>query len=131
MQQARWYFNPCLFHRLIYLSGWTYSGAKVMEVFNPEQDTMLAVQIPLPDNKNCCVYVDNELLVLHAASFIVKFEMGQDGQLKQHSQTTVSVGNKIQNSQPVIDPAHRVFFFIQSGKCFQVNMDTGVQISSI
>ena len=102
-----------------------------MEVFNPEQDTMLAVQIPLPDNKNCCVYVDNELLVLHAATFIVKFEMGENGQLKQHSQTTVGVVDKYQSSQPVIDPARRVFFFIQGGKCFQVNMDYGVQISSL
>ena len=78
MREARGYFNPCLFSGIIYLCG---RGSQVMEAFSPERDDFLRnVQVPVPENEYCCLYVDNDLLVLHQKSYIVKFAAGQEGQ---------------------------------------------------
>lgn len=131
MQQARGHFNPCLFNTLLYLSGRTQSGAQAMEVFSPDHDTLLPLQIPLPENHHCCVFVYNELLVLHSNKYVVKFEAAQDGQLRQRSQVQTSGVNKWQNSQPVVDRTRGVVYLVQAGKCLQVQMETGARIASI
>ena len=126
MQQPRVYFNPCLFNAFVYLS-----GAQVMEVFSPEHDTMLPVQIPLPEVNECCVYVDKDLLVLHSKTYIVKFEAGQNGQLRQRSKLQVPAVDKWSNSQPVVDRTRGVFSFVYDGKCVQVELETGKGLGSI
>ena len=130
MQQRRYCFNPCLFNGLVYLSGYTDSTAPMMEVFSPVDDSMLPLQFPLPANNNCIAYVDREILVLHSKSFILKFEVGQDGQLRQTSHTQVDVVGKFQNSHPVISKSRGVFFFIQKGLCIQASMETGAIVAS-
>ena len=133
MQQPRAAFNPCLFQGFIYLSGFTGSGSACdMEVFSPEHDSFLPFQIPLPENHNCCVYVDSDLLVLHSYSFLVKFEAGENGQLRECGQ--IQVPNKVvkyQNSQTVVNKAKGVFCILQSGQCLQFSMETGLLVARI
>jgi len=127
MKEARFNFNPCLFSGIIYLCGATSSGAAVMEAFSPESDTFLLVQIPVPESNVCCLYADNDLLVVNTAAFIVKFAVGQNGQLVQRSQVQSPSVQKYQNSQPVVDKTNGVFFTTYNGQCLRFNMETGVQ----
>ena len=128
MKEARYCFNPCLFSGIIYLCG-NYS--QVMEAFSPERDDFLRdVQVPVPENHYCCLYVDNDLLVLHQKSYIVKFaagQEGQEGQLDKRSEVRSPAVDKLQNCQPVVDKASGVFFITYNGKCLCFNMETGVQ----
>ena len=102
-----------------------------MEVFSPERDILLPVLIPLPESRGCCVYVDKDLLVLHSSKYIVKFEAGPNGQLRQLSQKQVpEVLNKLQNSQPVVDRVNGVFYFVDE-MCVQVEIETGKWVSRI
>ena len=130
MQYARYAFNPCVFRGLIYLSG--ACDARVMEVFSPHQYT-LPVTLLLPEKSStCCVYVDQDLLVLHSEKYIVKFEAGPNGQLRQVSQQQVPKGLKWQNSQqPVVDRTRGVFFIAIKSKCIKVSMETGEKVRKI
>ena len=129
MRAARSHFNPCLFGGIVYLCGY---NSTIMEAFAPETDTFLPnVQIPVPENCNCCLYVDNDLLVLHQKSCIVKFAAGEGGQLVKRSQVTPPDVSKGQCSQPVVDKARGLYFIIYDGKCVCFNMETGVQGPSV
>ena len=129
MKEARSRFNPCLFGGIVYLCG---NNSTIMEAFAPETDTFLPnVQIPVPQNHYCCLYVDNDLLVVNIASFIVKFAAGEGGQLVKRSQVATPGISKEQCSQPVVDKARGLYFIIQSGTCVCFNMETGVQGPSV
>jgi len=84
------------------------------------------VQIPVPENANSCLYADNDLLVVNTAAFIVKFAVGQNGQLVQRSQVQSPNVQKIQNSQPVVDKAGGVYFITYNGQCKRFNLETVV-----
>ena len=122
MREARGSFNPCMFGSLIYLCGYK---SQIMEAFAPETDTFQPVQIPVPENIGCCLYVDNDLLVLHRKSYILKFAAGQGGQLDKRSEIRSQECSKWQNSQPVVDKANGLFFISREGKCLCFNMETG------
>ena len=83
------------------------------------------MQIPVPENNVCCLYADNDLLVVNTAVFIVKFAVGQNGQLVQRSQVQSPNVQKIQNSQPVVDKAGGVYFITYNGQCKRFNLETG------
>lgn len=102
-----------------------------MEAFSPETDKFLPVQIPVPENSYPCLYVDNNLLVVHFSSYILKYAMGPDRQLIKQSEIRSPNVHKYQNSQPVIDKVQGLFFIIQGGPCLRFNMETGVQSPNI
>jgi len=110
----------------------TRNYSTIMEAFAPETDTFLPnVQIPVPENHYCCLYVDNDLLVLHQNSCIVKFAAGEGGQLVKRSQVASPVVEKWQNSQTVLDKARGLYFINQKGACVCFNMETGAQGPSV
>ena len=128
MKEARSCFNPCLFYGIIYLCG---CGSTIMEAFSPETDTFLPVQIPVPSTSNCCSYVDDDQLVLHMTSSILKFAAGQGGQLVKRSEIGSPGVHKYQNSQPVVNKASGLYFITWNGSCLRFNMETGAQGPSI
>ena len=102
-----------------------------MEAFSPDSDTFLPLNITVPENTNCCLYVDNNLLVVNSVSFILKYAVGPGGQLVEQSRVNSPGVNKHQNSQPVVDRTQGLYFIIQGGQCLRFNMQTGVQSPSI
>ena len=95
-----------------------------MEAFAPQTDTFLPVPLTLlPDNSACCLYVHNDLLVLHLKSCIVKFAV-ERGQLVKRSEFQSPALSKYQNSQPVVASGH--VYMVWQGKCVCFNMETGV-----
>ena len=127
MQHPRGSFNPCFFLAWIYLSG----TAGVMEVFSPARDTLLPVQIRLPDSSSHCVYVDRDVLVLHSERCIVRLQAAGDGQLRQLTVVQGPEVSKWQNSQPVVDTVRGVVVFVQFGDCVQVDMETGEEVDRV
>lgn len=61
MRESRAEFNPCMLFGIVYLCG---EGSFIMEAFNPETETFLPLQVTLPEDFACCLYVHNHLLVL-------------------------------------------------------------------
>ena len=120
MNQTRAYFNPCLFGRLIYLFG---VGSSTMEAFTPETDTFLPVNIRLSvESSSCCMYVHNELLVVHQKSYIMKFAV-EGGQLVKRSEVKTLDVCKDQSSHPVVVSGH--VYMVQWERCVRFKMETG------
>ena len=97
-----------------------------MEAFSPDSDTFLApLNITLPEESACCLYVDNNLLVVNSYEYILKYAVGPGGQLVEQSRVNTPAVRKTQNSQPVVDRAQGLYFMVNKGKCVGVNMQTG------
>jgi len=122
MNQTRWNFNPCLFGHLIYLCGFSTT----MEAFAPQTDTFLPVPLTLPGTLSCCLYVHNDLLVVHQYCYIVKFAV-EGGQLVKRSEVESQEVEKAQNSQPVV--AGGVVYMVWADKCVRFFMETGSRVA--
>ena len=96
-----------------------------MEAFAPQTDTLLPVPLTLPINTACCLYVHNDLLVVHQNDYIVKFAL-EGGQLVKHSEVKCPAVWKGQNSQPVV--ADGVVYMVQWGNCVRLDMETGAEL---
>ena len=122
MNEARSFFNPCLFGHLIYL----YGTSTTMEAFAPQTDTFLppltVPQQSILSSFGCCLYVHNDLLVVHQLDYIVKFAV-EGGQLVKRSEVQCPAEYKEQNSQPVV--AGGVVYMVFAGKCVRLDMETG------
>ena len=127
MNEARWYFNPCLFGGIIYLCGYS----KTMEAFSPESDTFLPVRFPVSESQPTCIFVNNDLLMVHSKSYLQTFAVGQDGQLAKRSEVRSAAVDKYHNCQPVVDKANGRYFITYEGKCLCFNMETGAQGPSV
>lgn len=128
MREGRRCFNPCLFNAYVYLCG---SGSLSLEAFAPQTDSFLPLQPQLPESSNCCLFVHNNLLVVHSQSYISKFAADRAEQLVQRSQVrSQKPANKHSNSQPVVDSALGLFFIIQKGQVLGFNIETSVICSA-
>lgn len=95
-----------------------------MEAFSPQMNSFLPLELQLPENSTCCVYVHNSLL-MHTAHYM--FAAGQAGQLIQHSQVlSQSPVNKHSNSQSVVEQG--CFFIFQETQVLVINMETGMGV---
>ena len=121
MQQTRYGFNPCLFSGVIYLCG----RSSLLEAFSPQDDLMLPYHLSVPAETYsfCCMYVDDNLLVVHLNHNILKYRAGQ--QLVQVSTTSTEEDVKSPNSQPVVNAVLRVYYVVVGSRCYCVNMETG------
>ena len=98
-----------------------------MEAFAPQTDTFLPVPLTLPQqHRPCCLYVHNDLLVVHQDYYIVKFAV-EGGQLVKRSEVQCPAGYKNQNSQPVV--AGGVVYMVDRGECVRYNMETGAELA--
>ena len=122
MQEAKSYFNPCLFNGSIYLCGY---GSTLLEEFSPQTDLMLSFLLFMPASSYCCMYVEDNLLVVHLNRNILKFRAGQAELLVQTSTSSTREDVRYNNSQPVVNTALRLYYIVQNGSCYRVNMDTG------
>lgn len=128
MKEAKYSFNPCLFNECIYLCG----CSRLIEAFSPQTDSFLPVRMALPESKACCLYVHNNLLVIHSKGYISRFTAGTASQLVQHSQTqSAQAVDKWPNSQPVLVPARHLFYFFQGYKCLCFHMETGEEVQRL
>jgi len=120
MNEVRAAFNPCKFSGYIYVCG---SGSQTMEAFALQTDQFLPLQFSLPELRGCCMFVQNNMLVVHSAHYTTRLAAGEAGQLVPRAKVHLqSEHRKAPNSQPVLDPARNLFFVLQFGKCFCFNM---------
>lgn len=104
--------------------------SKLVEVFSPLADLFLTHQLVLPEGaSHCCLYVQNNLLVVHSYQHISKIAIEQSGQLVKRSQVkTESPVNKASNTQPVLDFVRSFFFLFQQDKCLCLHIETGLEV---
>lgn len=128
MREAKFWFNPCLYNECVYMCGYPF---QLMEALIPQTDSFLPLQCRLPEYSNYCLYVHNQVLVVHSSQYITKFAVGQTGQLVQHSLTSSeTAADKYSNSHPMVDPTCGLFFIFQGGKALCFNMETGAEVQS-
>ena len=65
-------------------------------------------------------------MVVHLDHHILKYRAGQAELLVEASRSSMKKEVKWQNSQPVVNTALRLYYIVQAGSCYSVNMDTGV-----
>ena len=99
----------------------------MMEAFSPGANAYIPLNINLPENTHCCLFVDDNKLVVHSYQFVLKYVLNQANKLELHSSTRTPAVDKRQNSQPVVDRAARLVYMSQNGNCVVFNMDTGAQ----
>ena len=124
MKAPRYKFNPCLFNGNIYLCGY---GSEVLEAFSPQNDQMLSFQLTMPagTSSSCCMYVEDTMLVVHLKYNILRFRTAKAEQLIETSRQSTVTDAEWQNSQPVVNTALNVFYIVQYGTIYSVNMDSG------
>lgn len=129
MKEYRKGFNPCLFNEIVYLYGW---GSTLMEAFSLQANRFIPLKLQLPEKlSNPCLYVFNNLLVVHSDEHITKFSAQKAGKLTQQSQIHCLVCvAKNSNSQPVMDFSQGVFFVLQRSQVLVIDMETGVKVRS-
>lgn len=125
MKEASRCFNPCLFQGCIYVCG---GDSQLIEAFSLRSDSFLPQQLHLPDTcLGCCLYVSNQLLVVHSKRYILKYARTLTGLLAQSSQVEGrNCVSKWSNSQPVL--VRGLFFLFQGDKCLCFNADTGALV---
>ena len=125
MQEDRAGFSPCLFGGVIYLAGYTNTTPS-MEAFSPDTDTMLSFLWALPQSSDMCVYVGEDLLVVHTSQYTVKYAAGQAGQLvKRSEEGPRNIIGRSSNTQPMVDKTKRTVYVISGDCCNSLNMDSG------
>ena len=122
MKAGRAYFNPCQFNGNVYLCG---CGSALLEAFYPPNDQMLPFQLSMPTYSNCCMYVEDNMLVVNLDCNILKFRAGQAEPLVETSRQSTKEDVIWPNSQPVVNAALRLYYIIARDCCFSVNMDSG------
>lgn len=127
MKAGRYGFNPCEFRLWIYLCG---KGSGLIEAFSPHTEEFLPLEVSLPEDSYSCLFVHNNLLVVHSDNFVSTFKQGiQPHDLVQYSQVKTSgTMSKRPNSQPVLYYASNVFSIMQKGICLCFSMNTGQQV---
>ena len=120
MKEARWGFNPCEFHELLYLCGW---GSESMEAFDPDSRTFLLLNVTLPENSDCYLFVESEQLVVLSDHFVTRWSLSEGCDLVQL--------NSIRHKEywvrsfmaPVVDPAAGVIYICYDGECYSINLN--------
>lgn len=89
---------------------------------------MLPSFLPLPAGTKtaCCLYVENDLLVMHLNKTILKFRAGQAEKLVEDSRISTEETVLEPSSQPVVNAAFRVYYIVKEDKCYCIDMDTGI-----
>jgi hypothetical protein len=96
-----------------------------MEAFSPQNKQFLPLQFQLPDYQGCCLFAYNGLLVVHSSEHVLKFGVGQAGQLVQLTQAKTSqIASKTPNSQPVLDISRGLFFIFDYDMCYCFHIET-------
>lgn len=68
-----------------------------------------------------------DLLVVH--TYILRLSSGMAGQFVLYTRTHVQCPlNKYLSTQPVLDPANRLFFIFQYTECIDLDMGTGALV---
>ena len=102
-----------------------------MEVFSPDTERFIRSLPPMMTMMSpCCMYVDNDMLIVHHHTYVLKFAAGQGGGLvREEPLIPVSpMAEKDQNSQPAVDAFSRVFYVVYQGKCLCFGMDDGQKV---
>lgn len=123
MKEGRTFFNPCLFNDCVYVCG---ENSNLVEAFSPQTECFLPLQVELPEDSSCCLFVYNHLLVVHSTQYISKFSAGQAKQLVLHSQVSSPPSNKYSNCPPVVDSA--LCFICQDGDVYSISLETGTSL---
>ena len=129
MQEGRSHFNPCVLTGVVYLCG---QGSTTVEAFSPETESFLPCQLTLPLLTGaCCLYVDNDQLVVLSLKHIHRLTVNPSGQLVLQSEVACPVVPKDQNSHPVVDKTHGMLYFAYDGLCHILNLDTGAEVGLV
>ena len=125
MKEARGSFNPCVWRTVIFLCG---AFSATIEAFSPDTETFLSFCLLVPQNNSgCCLYVDQDQLVVHSYDHVRKYAM-REGEVLQVKEELTPAAGKLQNSQPVVDRNQGLFYLVYRGDCLRFNMETGVQV---
>lgn len=128
MSEGRYGFNPCKLGSWIYLCG---NGSRKLEAFSPQKESFLSLNVELPEQTYCCLYVNNGSLVVHSDNYTSKFAAEESGQLSMRaSRRSPITVNKRPNCQPKMYLSSRIFYVLQKGKCLCLRMKTGELVES-
>lgn len=99
-----------------------------MEVFSPQLNCFLPIQLRLPESTACVLFVHNNFLVVHSEHYISTFAGGQAEQLVPITLNTTRPMSKYSNSPPMVVPTRDLYFLIQSSKIRSFNLVTGEEV---
>lgn len=123
MREAKYRFNPCLFHGYVYVCG---AGSQLVETFYPQTDQFLPYKVRIPESHASLLCVDNNFLVVHFSNILYKFTAIRAGQLVQQSKVHHQVcSDRWSNTQPVLDYLSGNIFYYKDGVVCSVNSEFG------
>ena len=118
MSEPRSCFNPCKSAQHVYLCGcWSW----LLEVYTPASDSYHTLAVDLPELSECCVYLQDQVLVVHMTHYIVRCTVNED-------QWVVGRHDRVGTSQttlPIIDLDSGLVYIMCREECISLRMSTG------
>lgn len=120
MREARFDFNPCEFHEILYLcGGWCFS----IEAFDPKACTFLQVQALLPESTDTLAFAENCELVVMSFNYVTRWNAGlQHGLLLRFRATHPSV-DVVSSLPPILDSVNSILYYSYCGSCESIQLD--------
>ena len=122
--QARGLFNPCEFHRLVYLCG---SGSTSIEAYEPHCHVFFPLHFHLPENSACIVYLEHKEIVVRSENYVTRIRTDQRHYMaKPRRVRHVTVFSSL----PPVVVAGEVYV-VENGRFCRVKVEEGVKEDAV
>lgn len=119
MNQGRSLFNPCEFKGVVYLCG---LGSDEIEAFCPKTCMFLLMDVRLPEDSACCVFVEAEELIILSVKYVTRWEVNEQHQLVLQKSSQHLGCNLRCNTSPTVDSVNSIIY-TSSSSCFCLSID--------
>jgi len=129
MREVRCDFNPCLWEDTVYVCGLTEGDSCSIEAMNLNAEYFIPTQISFPNSDACCLYIEQDQLVVLSFDHIRKYKRTTLGQLALKDEDEIHESSKAQNSQPVVMSGR--LYVTRLGECRAFDLETGKCLEKI
>lgn len=121
MYMPRYYFNPSGYHQYLYLCG---KGSEAIEAFHTHTYLFSVLLIRLPENSECCSFIENDQLVIISSHYLTRFVRKEDYELMQVATIVCQDEYEMDsNMAPAVDSVNGLLYIAENRvvTCFDWN----------
>lgn len=121
MHACHSHFNPCKFKNYLYICG---LGSDSIEAMDLLALTFHNLPLRLPEkNSACCLFVDNEELVIISKRYVTRWGQMDDYKLAPMAKREHAEMRLESNMAPVFNSTNQLLFIVREGRLFRIKVD--------
>lgn len=127
MKEARSFCTPCEYNGSVYLTGY---GSDLIEVFNLETNSFLALTARLPEQYSACVvFVESSFLVVLSSNYVTRWNASDSQDLQQVTQASHTEISVYCSTIPIV--LGGLVYIADRGKCYKVQIDGSEKVEVV